>query len=102
MLQANSLVQCLKERFPDQKPWNVELFGGSPGRQQRLLLLRRRHVGPAADDRRRATSSIPSGQMGMDVVGTLRWDGAVAQSRMDNLLSANYGDKHAARRAVAL
>jgi putative multiple sugar transport system substrate-binding protein len=37
--------------------------------------------------------AIPSGQMGMDVVGTLRWDGAVAQSRMDNLLSANYGDK---------
>jgi putative multiple sugar transport system substrate-binding protein len=36
---------------------------------------------------------IPSGQMGMDVVGTLRWDGAVAQARMDNLLSANYGDK---------
>ena len=31
--------------------------------------------------------------MGMDVVGTLRWDGAVAQARMDNLLSANYGDK---------
>jgi putative multiple sugar transport system substrate-binding protein len=31
--------------------------------------------------------------MGMDVVGTLRWDGAVAQSRMDNLLSANYGEQ---------
>jgi putative multiple sugar transport system substrate-binding protein len=31
--------------------------------------------------------------MGMDVVGTLRWDGAVAQARMDNLLSSNYGDK---------
>ena len=30
--------------------------------------------------------------MGMDKVGTLRWDGAVAQARMDNLLSANYTD----------
>ena len=29
----------------------------------------------------------------MDKVGTLRWDGAVAQARMDNLLSANYTDK---------
>jgi putative multiple sugar transport system substrate-binding protein len=29
--------------------------------------------------------------MGMEKVGTLRWDGAVAQSRMDNLLSAHYG-----------
>ena len=28
----------------------------------------------------------------MDKVGTLRWDGAVAQARMDNLLSANYSD----------
>ena len=27
----------------------------------------------------------------MDKVGTLRWDGAVAQARMDNLLSAFYG-----------
>jgi putative multiple sugar transport system substrate-binding protein len=27
-------------------------------------------------------------QMGMDKVSTLRWDGAVAQARMDNLLSA--------------
>jgi putative multiple sugar transport system substrate-binding protein len=30
--------------------------------------------------------------MGMDKVGTLRWDGAVAQARMDNLLSAYYGN----------
>ena len=36
---------------------------------------------------------IPSGQMGMDKVGTLRWDPATAQSRMDNILSANYTDK---------
>ena len=28
--QANTLVEGLKERFPDVKPWNVELFGGSP------------------------------------------------------------------------
>ena len=37
--------------------------------------------------------SSEGGQMGMDKVGTLRWDGAVAQARMDNLLSANYTDK---------
>ena len=29
----------------------------------------------------------------MKVCGTLRWDGAVAQARMDNLLSTYYGDK---------
>jgi putative multiple sugar transport system substrate-binding protein len=30
----------------------------------------------------------------MDKVSTLRWDGATAQARMDNLLSAFYGKKH--------
>ena len=30
VLQAESLVAGLKERFPNAKPWNVELFGGSP------------------------------------------------------------------------
>jgi putative multiple sugar transport system substrate-binding protein len=38
------------------------------------------------------TIVIKSGQMGMDKVGTLRWDGAVAQARMDKILSANYSD----------
>ena len=36
---------------------------------------------------------VGSGQVGMDKVGILRWDPNTAQSRMDNLLSANYGDK---------
>jgi len=34
---------------------------------------------------------VRSKQLGMQKVGTLRWDGAVAQARMDNLLSAFYG-----------
>jgi putative multiple sugar transport system substrate-binding protein len=33
---------------------------------------------------------VKSGQTKMEQVATLRWDGATAQSRMDNLLSANY------------
>jgi putative multiple sugar transport system substrate-binding protein len=36
---------------------------------------------------------VASGQMGMEKVATLRWDGATAQARMDNLLSAFYGKK---------
>ncbi|MBF0772353.1 sugar ABC transporter substrate-binding protein, partial [Lactobacillus johnsonii] len=35
---------------------------------------------------------VRSKQMGMEKVATLRWDGAVAQARMDNLLSAYYGN----------
>ena len=37
---------------------------------------------------------VQSKQLGMDKVSTLRWDGAVAQARMDNLLSAYYGGAH--------
>ncbi|WP_225029162.1 multiple monosaccharide ABC transporter substrate-binding protein [Xinfangfangia pollutisoli] len=93
VLQAESLVQCLKERFPDQKPWNVELFGGSPDDNNAFFFYNGAMsvLQPMIDG---GEVAVPSGQMGMDVVGTLRWDGAVAQSRMDNLLSANYGDKH--------
>jgi len=90
--QAESLVKGLKERFPDVKPWNVELFGGSPDDNNAFFFYNGAMsvLQPLIDS---GDIVIPSGQMGMDVVGTLRWDGAVAQARMDNLLSANYGDK---------
>ena len=90
--QAESLVKGLKERFPDAKPWNVELFGGSPDDNNAFFFYNGAMsvLQPMIDS---GEIVIPSGQMGMDVVGTLRWDGAVAQARMDNLLSANYGDK---------
>jgi putative multiple sugar transport system substrate-binding protein len=93
VLQAESLVQCLGERFADQKPWNVELFGGSPDDNNAFFFYNGAMsiLQPLIDA---GDIMIPSGQMGMDVVGTLRWDGAVAQARMDNLLSANYGDKN--------
>jgi putative multiple sugar transport system substrate-binding protein len=92
VLQAKSLVQGLKERFPDVKPWNVELFGGSPDDTNAFYFYdgAMSVLQPMIDA---GEIVIPSGQMGMDKVGTLRWDGAVAQARMDNLLSANYTDK---------
>ncbi|TNC49859.1 sugar ABC transporter substrate-binding protein [Rubellimicrobium rubrum] len=92
VLQANSLVACLNDRFADQKPWNVELFGGSPDDNNAFFFYdgAMSVLQPMIDA---GDVVVPSGQMGMDVVGTLRWDPATAQSRMDNLLSANYGDK---------
>ena len=89
--QATSLVNGLKERFGDG-PYNVELFGGSPDDNNAFFFYNGAMsvLQPLIDA---GTVVIPSGQMGMDVVGTLRWDGAVAQARMDNLLSANYTDK---------
>jgi putative multiple sugar transport system substrate-binding protein len=74
------------------KPWNVELFGGSPDDNNAFFFYdgAMSVLQPMIDA---GEIVMPSGQMGMDKVGTLRWDGAVAQARMDNLLSANYGDK---------
>ncbi|MGG7566239.1 multiple monosaccharide ABC transporter substrate-binding protein [Rhodovulum sp. DZ06] len=89
--QATSLVEGLKARFPDAKPWNVELFGGSPDDNNAYFFYdgAMSVLQPLIDS---GEINIVSGQTGMDTVGTLRWDGAVAQARMDNLLSAHYTD----------
>jgi putative multiple sugar transport system substrate-binding protein len=91
VLQATSLVAGLKERFGDG-PYNVELFGGSPDDNNAFFFYNGAMsvLQPLIDAKKVV---IQSGQVGMDKVGTLRWDGAVAQARMDNLLSANYTDK---------
>lgn len=88
--QASSLVAGLEERFGDG-PYNVELFGGSPDDNNAYFFYdgAMSVLQPLIDA---GTVNIVSGQMGMDTVGTLRWDGAVAQARMDNLLSAHYTD----------
>jgi putative multiple sugar transport system substrate-binding protein len=89
--QASSLVAGLQERFGDG-PYNVELFGGSPDDNNAFFFYNGAMsvLDPLIAD---GKIVIQSGQTGMDKVGTLRWDGAVAQSRMDNLLSAFYGEK---------
>ncbi len=73
-------------------PFNVELFGGSPDDTNAFYFYdgAMSVLQPYIDEGKLV---VQSGQMGMDVVGTLRWDGAVAQARMENLLSANYTDK---------
>ena len=92
VLQATSLVEGMKERFPDTKPLNVELFGGSPDDNNAYFFYdgAMSVLQPMIDS---GDIVIGSGQTGMETVGTLRWDGAVAQARMDNLLSAHYSDK---------
>ncbi len=90
VLQGNSLIEGLKSRGAG--PYNVELFGGSPDDTNAFYFYdgAMSVLQPMIDAKEIV---IVSGQMGMDKVGTLRWDGAVAQARMDNLLSANYTDK---------
>lgn len=93
VIQADSLVDGLKQRFPKVHPWNVELFGGSPDDNNSYFFYNGAMsvLKPLID---KGDIKIVSGQMGMDKVGTLRWDGSVAQARMDNLLSAYYTNAH--------
>ncbi|MEZ4632721.1 MAG: multiple monosaccharide ABC transporter substrate-binding protein [Deinococcales bacterium] len=91
VLQANSLLEGLA--LPEAEgPFNVELFGGSPDDNNAFFFYNGAMsvLQPLIDEGKLV---VQSGQMGMDKVGTLRWDGAVAQARMDNLLSAYYTDK---------
>ncbi|MEX1307622.1 MAG: multiple monosaccharide ABC transporter substrate-binding protein [Eubacteriales bacterium] len=89
--QANSLVAGLEERFPDVSPWNVELFAGSPDDTNSAYFFNGAMsvLQPMIDA---GEVVVPSGQTSQDQVGTLRWDGAVAQSRMDAIIAANYSD----------
>ena len=89
VLQATSLIDALK--LKDGKgPFNIELFGGSPDDNNAFFFYdgAMSVLKPYIDSGKLV---VRSKQMGMDKVGTLRWDGAVAQARMDNLLSAFYG-----------
>ncbi|MBP1874227.1 Multiple sugar-binding periplasmic receptor ChvE [Ensifer adhaerens] len=90
VLQATSLVQGLKLDGATE-PKNVELFGGSPDDNNAFFFYdgAMSVLQPLIDSNKIV---VKSGQKGMDQVGTLRWDGAVAQARMENLLSSNYTD----------
>jgi len=90
VLQANSIVDKLGLK-QGKGPFNIELFGGSPDDNNAFFFYdgAMSVLKPYLDSGKLV---VRSKQMGMDKVGTLRWDGAVAQARMDNLLSAYYGN----------
>ncbi len=73
-------------------PFNIELFGGSPDDNNAFFFYdgAMSVLKPYIDSGKLV---VGSKQLGMDKVSTLRWDGAVAQARMDNLLSAFYTNK---------
>jgi putative multiple sugar transport system substrate-binding protein len=70
-------------------PFNIELFAGSPDDNNAYFFW----DGAMSILKSYIDSGklvVKSGQSKFDQAATLRWDGGVAQSRMDNLLSANY------------
>jgi len=92
-LQAQSLVDGLRE-FKGEAPYYVELFAGSPDDTNSFYFFEGAMdvLQPLMDS---GEIIVKSGQVTQDEVGTLRWDGAVAQARMDALLAANYTEGEA-------
>ncbi len=88
VIQASQIESALG--LKDGKgPFNIELFGGSPDDNNAYFFYNGAMsvLKPYIDKKKLI---VKSGQMGMDKVATLRWDGATAQARMDNLLTKNY------------
>ena len=88
VLQATSIVNAL-DLDNQAGPFNIELFGGSPDDNNAYFFYdgAMSILQPYIDEGKLV---VKSGQTGMDKVSTLRWDGATAQARMDNILSAYY------------
>ncbi|HUG21993.1 multiple monosaccharide ABC transporter substrate-binding protein [Piscinibacter sp.] len=88
VLQAGYIEKALNLKTA-KGPFNIELFGGSPDDNNAFFFYdgAMSVLKPHIDSGKLV---VRSKQLGMDKVSTLRWDGAVAQSRMDNLLSAYY------------
>jgi putative multiple sugar transport system substrate-binding protein len=88
VLQASDIEKRLGLK-EGKGPFNIEIFGGSPDDTNAFFFFdgAMSVLKPYIASKKLV---VKSGQMNMNVCGTLRWDGAVAQARMDNLLTRYY------------
>ena len=72
-------------------PFNIELFAGSLDDNNAFFFFNGAMdvLQPYIDDE---TLVVGSGQTDIEQAATLRWDGETAQSRMEDILTANYSD----------
>ena len=72
-------------------PWNIELFAGSLDDNNDFFFFNGAMsvLQPLIDS---GVLVVKSGQTAIEQVATLRWDGAVAQKRMEDILVGNYAD----------
>ncbi|MGO4689798.1 multiple monosaccharide ABC transporter substrate-binding protein [Glaciibacter sp. 2TAF33] len=72
-------------------PFNVELFAGSPDDNNATFFFNGAMdvLQPLIDA---GTLVVKSKQTDFNTVATLRWDGEVAQKRMENILTSTYSD----------
>ncbi len=89
VLQAQSLEKALGLK-EGKGPFNIELFGGSAD-DNNAFFFYDGAMSVLDPYIKSGKLVVRSKQTGMQKVATLRWDGQVAQARMENLLSAYYG-----------
>ena len=91
VMQARSILGPLGVLDGAQGPFNIELFGGSPDDNNAFFFYdgAMSVLQPYIDS---GVLVVRSGQVGMEVVGTLGWAAERAQSRMEDLLTAFYAD----------
>ena len=83
------IEEALDLKNASGKSYNIELFAGSPDDNNAHMLydgamsVLQQYIDNGSLD-------VVSGQTNFETVCTLRWDGALAQSRMENILTANY------------
>ena len=89
-LQGQALLDGLAAKFPDADSYNVELFSGSPDDNNAGVFFNGAMsvLQPKIDD---GTLNVVSGQVEVGQTATQGWLAQNAQSRMDTILSANYG-----------
>ena len=92
VLQGQSIVDSLALK-QGKGPFNLEIFAGSTDDNNAHVVYAgvMSQIKPYIDS---GQLVVRSGQQDMDKVATLNWDGALAQARMDNLLSAFYSTAH--------
>ncbi|ORC32740.1 sugar ABC transporter substrate-binding protein [Marispirochaeta aestuarii] len=88
VLQGDYIVESLGLK-EGKGPYNIEIFAGSPDDNNAYFFFNgaMSKLQPYID---KGQLVIRSGQTEFDQVATLRWDGATAQQRMDNILTAHY------------
>lgn len=91
VLQGGYIVDAL-DLESGAGPFNIELFAGSPDDTNAYYFFdgAMSQLQPFIDS---GQLNVVSGQTDFDQVATLRWDGATAQQRMDNILAAFYTDR---------
>ncbi|MEU0601613.1 multiple monosaccharide ABC transporter substrate-binding protein [Streptomyces sp. NPDC006393] len=88
-LQATSLVDKLGLTNGKKGPFNIELFAGSnDDNNTKYFFNGAMSVLQPYIDKKQLV--VKSGQTKMNQVTTLRWDGATAQKRMDDILTSTY------------